>query len=156
MNQAQSVFIPGLTRRGPIYNSTYGFGGLYDRAESRRQDFRGLPFMNQGLGALALPALPSMVQYGVAAVLIALAAMKKIPMIPAAAGAAAVVFLFPTATPGATPVVSTTPPDLSSALATATASLQNLPTPTLPPISSTDTTGMSGLYQRRNSLRFRP
>jgi hypothetical protein len=158
MDQTRSVFIPGLTRRGPVYNSTYGFGGLYERAEANRVKFAGMPFMNQGLnglGALTLPALPAVVQYGAMAALLALAAFKKIPMIPAIGGAAAL-YLFPTATPGATTAVaSTTPPDLTTALAAATASLQNMPTPTLPPIS-TDTTGMSGLFARGNSLRFRP
>ena len=159
MDQSRSVFIPGLTRRGPIYNSTYGFGGLYERAEANRVKFGSMPFMNQGmsgLGALTLPALPMTVQYGAMAALLLLGILKKIPLIPAIAGAGAL-YLFPTATPGATaaPVTSNTPPDLTTALAQATASLNNLPTPTLPPIS-TDTTGMSGLYQRGNSLRFRP
>ena len=84
-NQSQnnSVFMPGLTRRGPVYNS---------------------------LGAL--PVLSPTMKFAAIAALLGLGYKKVIPMWAAGAGALALWQFFPSAVVAA-PVVSTTPPDTS-------------------------------------------
>ena len=91
-SQSNSVFMPGLTARGPVYNS---------------------------LGAL--PALSSPIKFGLIGVLLYLGVKKKIPMIAAGAGAIGVWMLFPDAAQAAPVTVDVTkdigtipPPDYIS------------------------------------------
>lgn len=94
MRQNNSVFMPGLTSRGPVYNSL----GL-------------------------LPTLSPMVKFGVIGALLYFSAVKKkLPLPVAAVGAFAVWQFFPTdasasstaATPS--PVIANPIPDVSSSL----------------------------------------
>jgi hypothetical protein len=57
MDQTHSVFMPGLTRRGPVYNSAG----------------------ENAFGALTMPTLSPMIKYAIMAGLVYLGAKKKIP-----------------------------------------------------------------------------
>jgi hypothetical protein len=67
-SQSNSVFMPGLTARGPVFNALSG-----------------------------LPALPSPVKFALIGGLLYLGMKKKIPMVAAGAGAVGVWMLFPDA-----------------------------------------------------------
>jgi hypothetical protein len=82
MDQTHSVFMPGLTRRGPVYNT---LGRIRDRGSY--------------LGAYmsGLPALPSYLKYGIMAGLVYLGYKKQIPLMLAGGAAIAVWQMFPDA-----------------------------------------------------------
>jgi len=73
MDQTNSIFMPGLTRRGPVYNASYSFAGL--------------------------PAVSPVMKYGIMAALLYLGAKKKLPfgLYGGAAAAFAVYQFFPDA-----------------------------------------------------------
>jgi hypothetical protein len=74
-SQANSVFVPGLTRRGPVYNVVGPMG--------------------------ALPNLSPGIKFALEAGLIAAGIFKKVPLVYAVGGAFLVYMLFPDATTGA-------------------------------------------------------
>jgi hypothetical protein len=68
MDQTHAVFMPGLTRRGPVYNSTYAFGSYLS----------------------ALPVLSPTMTYAILAAIGYLGLKKTIPLWAAGAAAVAV------------------------------------------------------------------
>jgi hypothetical protein len=74
-SQANSVFVPGLTRRGPVFNVVGPMG--------------------------ALPTLSPGIKFALEAGLIAAGIFKKVPLPVAVGGAFLVYMLFPDATTGA-------------------------------------------------------
>jgi hypothetical protein len=81
MDQRNSIFMPGLTRRGPVINA---LGKLKHRG----------PYFS-GLGDL--PALPPLLKYGAMAALVYLGLTKKVPLLMAGGAAIAVWQVFPDA-----------------------------------------------------------
>jgi hypothetical protein len=150
MNQLNSIFMPGLTRRGPVYNSTFGSitrpGPRITRGNSN--------YLN-GLGAYlsGLPALPSMAKYALMAGLLYLGYDKKLPL--GIAGGAAAAFavwqFFPEASTAAQGSGAPTVSDI-----TATTAGAGMITPDISSVLALPTPTLSGLYaQRRNGLKFR-
>jgi hypothetical protein len=139
MNQTNSVFMPGLTRRGPVYNA---LGANHGRN-----------YLN-GLGAYlsALPAIPSFAKYALMAGLLYLGYDKKLPF--GVAGGAAAAFavwqFFPDAS---APAASGAPTAADINVSTAGAGMV---TPDISSVLALPTPSLSGLYaQRRNGLKFR-
>jgi hypothetical protein len=89
-SQGNSVFMPGMSRRGPVFNSPFTLG--------------------------ALPTLTPPIKYGLMAAILAAAALKKISYPVAGIGAAAVYLLFPDA-PAAAATLTTPAPDATVDLA---------------------------------------
>jgi hypothetical protein len=124
VEQSHSVFMPGLTRRGPVYNASdgaYGLGSMPARrfpSQPFSLDYLGgttqpvAPILNPAMLG-ALPSLPPMLKYALVAGLLWLGAKRKIPfgLLGGAAAAAAVVTLFPdSSTPAAAPVTANVGP----------------------------------------------
>jgi hypothetical protein len=126
MEQSHSVFMPGLTRRGPVFNSTDGVRGLGSMPARRfpsqpfSLDYLGGPPMIQPSAPIlnpamlgALPALSPMVKYGLMAALLYLGVKRKIPfgLMGGAAAAGIVWQFFPdSASAGAAPITANVGP----------------------------------------------
>jgi len=108
LSQANSVFMPGLTRRGPVYNASPGFGDL--------------------------PTLSPGVKFALEGGLLAAGLFKKIPLVYAIAGAALVYFMLPdTASAGAAANAASAamPIDTSSLNTVPTLDISSIPMPTV-------------------------
>jgi hypothetical protein len=147
MDQSHSVFMPGLTHRGPVYNATWGFMGdlrnqpswspphIVNRGFGNvvNRQFRTHPIRNRafagvtnrpfaGLGDLS----SDMLTYGLMAGLLYLGYKKQLPGgLAAGAAAAAAVWYFmpPTVTPTAASSAETPTEAAQSAAATLSAQL---------------------------------
>jgi hypothetical protein len=106
-SQQNSVFVPGLTRRGPVYNVVGPMGGL--------------------------PSLSPGIKFAIEAGLIAAGIFKKLPLPLAIAGAFAVYQLFPDSTTGSVANASTpaAPIDTSSLLQVPAFDASGLPMPSV-------------------------
>lgn len=114
-SQSSSVFMPGLTRRGPVYNAN---------TQS-----------NQTLGAYlnGLPALPSGMTLAVMGGLLALGFFKKIPLPLAAVGAGAAWFLMPQ--PAGAAANAAAPAMPLPAMPSPQLDLSQIPMPTMVPVA---------------------
>jgi hypothetical protein len=112
-SQQNSVFMPGLTRRGPVYNANPSFGSYLS----------------------ALPTVSPGIKTAIIAALILAGVTKKIPLYVAGVGAFAIWNFLPdgTATPTAPITANINPTDLTSV---AMPDFSNLQAPVLPSIAS--------------------
>lgn len=129
MEQSHSVYMPGLTRRGPVFNSTYGFGAMPPRA-FKTQPYNFGAILTPGMLG-ALPALSPMTKYGIMAALLYLGAKRKLPLgLMGGAAAAALVWQFFPNAASATAAAPVTV-DTSGMVAIPPPDISNLPIPTV-------------------------